>query len=238
VPDVPAWADTARRNDLIILRALDETDWATTRVMPKYAGVDSTGCDLWMAKKNSLGYGAVALPKTHWPGFAVQVRAHRVRWIMEHRTPVPYGMELDHVVCSITSCGAPEHLSPSTRFENMRRANTGSMGWCRRGLHEIDADASIGRCRECRAAILRMQDAVRHAAVVAFGQGRRAYRETHGASIERALHVAGMEMTLLSVEDRLTSADLVVCSSTGRGSEVSLFAEIAIQAAKNRGLVL
>lgn len=75
------------------------------------------GCWLWTASCGRGGYGQV------WHG-GTMARAHRVVYLLVTGSPIPDGLELDHL-CRVRHCVNPEHLEPVTRQENQRRRRKG-----------------------------------------------------------------------------------------------------------------
>lgn len=78
--------------------------------------VKTDTCWLWVAGKNSDGYG------TFWDGLR-QTRAHR--WAYEAvKGAIPNDLHLDHL-CRVRHCVNPDHLDPVTNAENARRGEAG-----------------------------------------------------------------------------------------------------------------
>lgn len=104
-----------------------------------------SGCWLWIAALDRLGYGSFKRTKAH-------------RWAYEHFVgPIPAGRELDHL-CRNRSCVNPDHLEPVTHAENMARGANAVKTHCPAG-HGYEQTARIwhGRrhCRLCNNAASR-----------------------------------------------------------------------------------
>lgn len=96
------------------------------------------------------------------------------RYIYAHRFayelfvgPIPDGMQIDHS-CLTKRCVRPDHLSPVTGQENVRRYSREQRTMCRNGLHDVSEsvllhpwkngprkDRAILRCVPCYQANLR-----------------------------------------------------------------------------------
>jgi hypothetical protein len=91
------------------------------------------------------------------------VYVHRVVWVAVHSTPIPEGMEVDHVKakgCTSRACIKPEHLELVTGAENNLRSDSMSarrqrQTHCVRGHPFTEANTYRWRtrryCRACRA---------------------------------------------------------------------------------------
>ena len=132
-----------------------------------WAKVDKTGgpdaCWPWCGARNGDGYGLIFIRRD---GTRRIVRsAHRVAYALEHRTPIPDGLTLDHV-CRNPRCVNPQHLEAVTNRENILRGT----GWAARNVavthcpsgHAYDArntyrkPSRSGRiCRACNAVAAR-----------------------------------------------------------------------------------
>jgi len=107
---------------------------------------EETGCWLWTASKNNVGYGHV-----HIDG---QTRlVHRV----SYRTfvgEIPDGLVLDHL-CRVRHCFAPQHLEPVTQAENVRRGVRSIRTHCPNGHEFTEANTYLygpranRHCRTC-----------------------------------------------------------------------------------------
>jgi len=75
--------------------------------------VDGNGCWIWLAAKDSSGYGRIGTSSYKTES------AHRVVYRLV-RGEIPAGLDLDHL-CRIRACCNPDHLEPVTRAENLRR---------------------------------------------------------------------------------------------------------------------
>lgn len=71
--------------------------------------VDESGCWMWNAYRNQLGYGTVRFDGRKW-------LAHRVTFTLLVG-PIPEGLVLDHL-CRNRGCVNPDHLRPCTQREN------------------------------------------------------------------------------------------------------------------------
>lgn len=71
-----------------------------------------TGCWLWRAGFDSMGYGNLIIDRRTW-------RAHRAMWVASGRELLD-GFELDHLCC-VKRCVNPDHLEQVTHSENMLR---------------------------------------------------------------------------------------------------------------------
>jgi len=81
----------------------------------RYVAFSKTGCWIWKASKNPLGYGQLFDPTTRRLMSAY-------RRVYEFCIgPIPEGLEYDHL-CRNPSCVNPDHLEPVTHAENMARA--------------------------------------------------------------------------------------------------------------------
>lgn len=111
-----AIADSNRRRT----RLPKERFWA------KVAEPNSNGCREWLGRCNRNGYGQ----------FYVNGRmVSAYKWLWEQTNgPVPDGLELDHK-CRNRACIEPSHLEPVTHQVNIRRGNTGGMGYNQRKTH-------------------------------------------------------------------------------------------------------
>ena len=76
------------------------------------------GCWIWMASRDSLGYGQINKGR-HGEGV---IRAHRVAYELLVG-PIPEGLELDHL-CRVRACLNPTHLEPVTHRENVLRGTS------------------------------------------------------------------------------------------------------------------
>lgn len=113
---MPGWSERAHERDLLILRAVRETDWLSKRVMPK---IDTRGeCWTWTGALTGVGYGSVRLPQSVE---AITANAHRVMYVATRDAPVPYGLSLDHL-CRNRQCVRPDHFEPVEHGENLRRS--------------------------------------------------------------------------------------------------------------------
>jgi HNH endonuclease len=115
----------------------------------------NSGCWLWLAASDDLGYG-------YWSVTRGMMRASHIVAYTALIGEVPIGLELDHL-CRVTCCCNPLHLEPVSHAENIRRgagpgvqrARFAAMTHCKHG-HEYSEQnvyrwAKNGRrqCREC-----------------------------------------------------------------------------------------
>jgi len=119
----------------------------------KWTPEPNTGCWLWIAGVNPLGYG-----QFWWSGRTVT--AHRFAYEREVG-PIPDGLELDHL-CRTRCCVNPAHLEPVTHRENTLRGDTitgrqARQTHCKRG-HPLSGPNLYAKpngrrqCRTCAAA--------------------------------------------------------------------------------------
>lgn len=120
------------------------------RFQAKFTPEPTTGCYLWTANLNSVGYGIFAFGPNK-----KLVLAHR--WAFQ----TAYGFlppELDHI-CNVRCCVNPRHLRPTTHRDNIAR-QSGPVGenarktHCKRG-HAFTPENTYrrpdGHGRQCRA---------------------------------------------------------------------------------------
>jgi len=103
---------------------------ATTRDVARFwSKVDKSGdCWLWIAGKDSKGYGIFSQRSK-------AVAAHRFAYRLEYG-PIPDGMMVDHK-CHASDCVRPTHLRAATRKQNgenrkgaQRNSKSGVRGVC------------------------------------------------------------------------------------------------------------
>lgn len=135
---------------------------AVFRFWPKVDLSNPDGCWLWIAGRDSQGYGIFNAVK------GKPVRAHQFSFWLQNG-PVPVGLELDHLChtwdvtcpgnrCLHRTCVNPLHLEPVTHAENTRRGRAPNSiavrtDLCGRG-HSLAEEAHTrpdgGRlCRAC-----------------------------------------------------------------------------------------
>jgi hypothetical protein len=115
--------------------------------------VDGNGCWIYVAGKNSNGYGVI-----YESGHNGKQRlTHRVTYV-RLIGPIPSGLSLDHL-CRVRSCCNPAHLEPVPHQVNVNRGNSPSMvsrrtGACVNGHSRNDENTYIDKlgkahCRRC-----------------------------------------------------------------------------------------
>lgn len=77
-----------------------------------YIPVPESGCWLWIAGDNGVGYGKLTIKNKH-------IYAHRFSYEF-YRGKVPKGYDLDHL-CRVRCCVNPTHLEPVSRKINLMR---------------------------------------------------------------------------------------------------------------------
>lgn len=91
------------------------------RFNKKYT-VDASGCWLWTAFRNNVGYGQINAGRRG----EGMLKAHRVSFEL-HVGPIPEGLWVLHR-CDVRHCVNPEHLFLGTAADNMR-------DMCEKGRH-------------------------------------------------------------------------------------------------------
>ncbi len=94
-------------------RPMIERFW--DRIMPE----PNSGCWLWSAGCNNLGYGHLPVGE----GTGRVVYAHRFSYEL-HKGPIPKGFDIDHL-CRVPLCVNPDHLEAVSHRENVRRGTAG-----------------------------------------------------------------------------------------------------------------
>lgn len=118
---------------------VEERFWRKVRITPS--------CWLWLASKDSGGYGAFTYN-------GKQERAHRVSYLLAKGEFPGQGLCLDHL-CRVRSCVNPDHLEAVTFRENQRRGLAGVLKThCPSGHTFDEANTYVTRgghrqCREC-----------------------------------------------------------------------------------------
>lgn len=116
------------------------------RYQAKLAPPNDHGCILWMASRDTRGYGQFRVGERIF-------KSHQVAWILANG-PIADGLEPDHL-CEVTHCCNAAHLEAVTHAENMRRHGE-RMTHCRSGRHKWSEQVPlVGRhgrreCRPCR----------------------------------------------------------------------------------------
>ena len=126
---------------------LPERFWSKVHPEP------NSGCWLWTASTNGVGYGQIKRS-----GKRTNALAHRMAYEAIHGG-IPSGLELDHRVCRNQLCCNPAHVEAVTSAVNARRAVAVRevKTHCKSG-HLFDAENTYhGRrsrqCKACRRAI-------------------------------------------------------------------------------------
>ena len=105
----------------------------------------NSGCWLWTAHVDRLGYG-------HVTRGGQNQRVHRVMYELA-KGPIPEGLTIDHL-CRVRSCVNPEHMEPVTQRVNVLRgeanaAKNARKTHCQNG-HEFEVMENGWRyCRSC-----------------------------------------------------------------------------------------
>lgn len=130
------------------------------RLRSKYIIDPVSGCWVWTAARDNLGYGRIQRG-TRGQGTAL---AHKVSYEISCG-PVPDGLELDHK-CRTPCCVNPSHLEPVTHQENVLRGTSraaskayfASISHCPQGHEYSETNTYIAitakgyrsrMCREC-----------------------------------------------------------------------------------------
>ena len=146
---------TTYQRDLLILRALTETDWWERRIEPRLVPTTES-CLWWPGTKNNDGYGLIALPKAicRSEGLVIKhdlkVRTHRTALIRTLGRPLRDGLLANHTchdaavargecitsawpgaICDHRACANADHLAESTNVENLAGGSGNQSDWYR-----------------------------------------------------------------------------------------------------------
>jgi hypothetical protein len=128
----------------VLLKSLNESFMSKVKHIPN-------GCIVWIAARDSNGYGQFGMPRHLGGAF---VRAHRLAYEVCHGQ-IPAGMVIDHL-CNNKRCVNPDHLEAVTQKENCSRAagiRARARTYCRQGHRYTDENTyfypSGRRCKTC-----------------------------------------------------------------------------------------
>ena len=132
------------------------------RFEQKYIPEPNSGCWLWTAGVNRLGYGTIGTGSRS-DGSMKKSFAHRVSYAL-YRREIPDGLTIDHL-CRVRCCVNPDHLDTvSQGVNNLRGRSASSLNsaktHCPRGheFNEASVQSFTGKtgqrlshriCREC-----------------------------------------------------------------------------------------
>lgn len=128
-------------------RGMSEMDRFMIYVSPE----PNSGCWVWMAEINWLGYGQFMRS-----GRVGSAQAHRTSYEL-FRGPIPDGLHIDHL-CRNRWCVNPHHLEAVTHHENsiVRTVNRFHVahrnGTCLKGHKVTEPYGGQWRCKICRVA--------------------------------------------------------------------------------------
>jgi hypothetical protein len=83
------------------------------RIKPPFWKVNKKGCWIWLHCKDYDGYGLVKINYRMY-------KVHRLLYEMVYG-PIPEGLFQDHKFCDTPSCVHPNHVTPATHTQNIRR---------------------------------------------------------------------------------------------------------------------
>jgi hypothetical protein len=76
-----------------------------------------TGCEEWQGSINNAGYGLFGFRNAN--GVGRMMSAHRARWMIDHNTTVPAGLQVQHT-CHNRRCVTSHHLQLGSHQEKMK----------------------------------------------------------------------------------------------------------------------
>ena len=94
------------------------------RFMEKFTPEPNSGCWLWTAALNNLGYSVIGVGSAY-DGTRRTALAHAVAWEL-FLGGLPEHLDLDHK-CRVPSCVNPDHLELVTHRENICRGKNSSL---------------------------------------------------------------------------------------------------------------
>ena len=94
------------------------------RFEQKYIPEPNSGCWLWTACVNRLGYGTIGVGSRSDGSLRTAVPAHRVGYEL-YRGSIPDGLTIDHL-CRVRCCVNPDHLEAVSQGVNTLRGRSAS----------------------------------------------------------------------------------------------------------------